>query len=177
MSGRQRLLIILLVCSLAINLLLVGGIVGRMMAGPPPRPLPDHLGGIVRLLDEERRAELREGLVQHWRNARPIRQEMRAAQRDVAAAIGAREFDPDSARRALDNLRAASLEYQQASHAKLVNVLSRLTPEERERVVQFLNRQERDLHPRRDGGPRNGGPRNGGPKMGGPKMGGPPGPP
>ncbi len=164
MSGRQRLLTILLVCSLAVNLLLVGGIAGRMLfGGPPPRPMPEQIGWIARQLDDDRRQEVRQELMTHFRNTRPLRREVGSAQREFEAAVSAVEFDPQRAAQALERLRNSQQAWQASSHEQMVQLLARLTPEERTRVTRFLSRH----HSPRDG--RNGkhrmpdGPREGHP--------------
>jgi uncharacterized membrane protein len=149
-NGRSRLINIILVCSLATNLLLVGGIVGHLANRPPPRPLPDHLGWMFRNLDDARRHELRDEFEAHARKMRPLRREMRGAQRDFERAVLTDEFDPDSVREALARLRESSADFQAAMHGQMVNVLARLDENERKQLLQFLGRRDR--------GPGRGGP-------------------
>lgn len=146
-NGRSRLVTITLVCSLAINLLLVGAIIGRVISGPPPRPLPDHLGWIFRSLDEDKRRELRSEFEKHARAALPMRREIRNAQRAFEAAVASPDFSEDEVRAALAKLRDTSGTYQERAHEEMVRVLGRLTAEERQRVVEFLQRRD---HERRE---------------------------
>lgn len=143
MSGRQKLLIIILVCSLAVNLLLVGGIAGRLMAGPPGPPMPDHLGWVARLLDEDRRRELRPMFVDWVRETRPLRRDIHQSQLVLRDAIAAEPFDRDDVEAALSRLRENQLVWQAATHEELVAILAALRPEERERVIAFLSRERR----------------------------------
>lgn len=141
MSRSQRILTILLVCSLAVNLLLIGGIVGRFAFDKrPTRPLPDHAGWIIRQLDEDRRQELRDELAPDFRSMRDLRRSLRKSQADFEAAITAGDFDRERTARALAELRQSQLAWQSASHDQMVELLSRLTPEERARAAAFLNR-------------------------------------
>ncbi|HJP52739.1 MAG TPA: hypothetical protein QF611_17035, partial [Pseudomonadales bacterium] len=70
-EGRRRTLVIVLICSIAINLLLIGGLVGHFATTPPGRPFPSHLGWIVRELDDDTRQKLWPLLKQNAEEARP----------------------------------------------------------------------------------------------------------
>lgn len=146
-SRRSRLTNIILVCSLAVNLLLVGGIIGHIISGPPPRPMPDHLGWMFRSLDETRRQELRAEFESHAQRMRPLRREMREAQRDFERAVRASEFDPDEVSAALERLRSTSGEFQEGMHSQIVHVLTQLDEEERRQLVRFLGRRDRHRPP------------------------------
>ncbi len=141
----RRWLIVGLFISLAFNLLLVGGIIGRFMAGPPARPMPEHIGWVVRLLDEERRQELRSTLINHVRETGPLRRDMRQAQHDFETSLLAPDYDEQQTREALARLRINSLTWQESSHEQLVELLGQLDSDERRKVAEFLNRRSR-LH-------------------------------
>lgn len=144
MNRRQRVLIVALIVSVTVNLLLVGGIVGRLVrGGPPPRPVPEHVGWIVRRLDDDRRQELREDVIAHIRSSRSMRQSMRDAQKHFEASITTENFEPERVRAALAELREAHNTWQEATHEQMVTVLAKLSPEERKRVATFLERRER----------------------------------
>jgi len=142
MTGKQRAVAIVLVISVAINLLLIGGIIGRVMSGggPSARVVPDHVGWIVRSLDDERRRELRRDLIRHVRSARPLRQAMRDAQYAFERSVLADDFDAEKVRAALADLRRAHEQWQAASHEQMIDILARLTTEERQRIVELLPR-------------------------------------
>lgn len=141
-NGRSRLLNITLVCSLAINLLLVGGIIGRIAFGPPHhRPMPNHLGWMVRTLDKDTRKALRPDLEAHARQVAPLRREMRAARQDFENLLTQPQLDRQRLENALSRLRKASDAYQQSMHEEMVVILEKMTPEERHRFVRFLNRR------------------------------------
>ena len=145
-NGRRRLLIISLVCSLAINLLLVGGIIGRLAFGPPPPPMPMHLGWLVRSLDKDTREKLRPELLEHARKVRPLRHEMRNAQEQFEAAMASPTLDEKRLDASLTQLRDASDAYQQSMHEEMVSILKRMNPEERKRVVEFLQHRGDRMH-------------------------------
>lgn len=148
MSRGQRWIVGLLVCSLGINLLLVGGIIGRMMSGgPPPRPMPGHVGWIVRQLDDDRRQEVREDMMSHFRTTRPLRRDIGEAQRAFEAAVAADEFDRARTLEALARLREAQQTWQRSTHEQMVMLLERLDAEERARVAGYLARPSRRMRP------------------------------
>lgn len=140
-NGRRRLVNIVLVCSLAINLLLVGGIIGRILHGRPPPPLPDNLGWIVRNLDRDTRQALRPALEKHAREVRPLRREMRAAQREFEDALTSPELDEDRVAGALTRLRDISESYQQSMHEEMIFILKNMDVADRQRVVRFLHQR------------------------------------
>lgn len=144
-NGRSRLFNIILVCSLAINLLLVGGIIGRVAFGPPRPPMLDHLGWMVRNLDKRTRRALRPELETHARTVMPLRREMRAAQRQFESALTQPTLDEKQLDAALERLRAASDAYQQSMHEEMVVILRKMSPDERKRFVHFL-RHRPDIH-------------------------------
>ncbi len=144
MSNSRRLINFLLICSLAINLLLVGGLIGRLMAGPPTRPLPDHLGWILRQLDEPAKESLRSDMRAHASRIMPLRREMRSAQRDFEAAVSGDKVDQDAALEALSRLRSSSLQYQESTHQKMVQILATLDNTQRTRVLRYLRDHERE---------------------------------
>ena len=146
-NGRRRLLIIVLVCSLAINLLLVGGIIGRLAFRPPGPPIMDHLGWVVRNLDPATRQSLRPGLIAHAKKVRPLRREIRAAQRQFLNVLLQRKLDTQKLDAALGELRTASDAYQQSMHDEMVVILKKMSYEERKRFVNFL-RHRPDMHRR-----------------------------
>jgi len=140
-NGRRRLVNIVLVCSLAINLLLVGGIIGRVLLGPPPPPLPDNLGWIVRNMDQDTRRALRPELEEHIRKVRPLRREMRAAQREFEDALTSPELDEDRVAAALTRLRQISGSYQQSMHEEMISIFKKMDTADRKRVARFLRQR------------------------------------
>ena len=76
----------------------------------------------------------------HFRSTRPLRREIGSAQRDFEAIVAAEAFDADRAAEALEQLRISQQAWQASSHEQMIQLLSRLTPEERARVGRFLSR-------------------------------------
>jgi len=145
-NGKSRLFNIVLVCSMAINLLLVGGIIGRFAFGPPPPAMPNHLGWIVRTLDKNTRNALRPQLKAHARMVLPLRREIRASQREFEQVLSQPQLDEKKLDAALARLRSASDAYQESMHDEMVVILKKMTFEERQRFVSFLRRRPDEHH-------------------------------
>jgi uncharacterized membrane protein len=120
-------LFVLLAISVALNLVLIGFLVGRRVhpagrEGPPP--------GL-----EQRHGELGAG-----------RRAIHHAGSEVVSALTAEPFDAPRLERALAELRRVTVGGQEAAHRALVEVATRSSPEERRRLAQrFSVRRER--HP------------------------------
>ena len=145
-NGRSRLFNIILVCSLAINLLLVGGIIGRIVFGPPRPPMLNHLGWVVRTLDKNTRDELRPELEAHARKMMPLRRQMRSAQKEFESVLTQPTLDENRLDAALAQLRSASDTYQQSMHEEMVVILKKMTYEERKRFVYLLHHRPDSRH-------------------------------
>lgn len=140
--NKRNLLVILLVASLGVNLLLIGGIGWRMADRRESAQslVPPNTGWILRDLSEARRAELEPAAREGFESARPARIEMFRAQRRVNELIGDEAFDRDALEDALAQLRERSMDYQTLSHEQAVNILERLTPVERRAATEFVRR-------------------------------------
>lgn len=120
-------LFVFLALSVALNLVLVGFLIGRRVhpearRGPPP--------GL-----EARREELGAG-----------RSAIRGASKEVTAALVAEPFDLPRLEHALTELRRVTSGGQEAAHRALVELASRSSAEERKRLAKrFSVRRER--HP------------------------------
>ena len=142
-TNNHKLLLIALISSLAINLLFIGAIVGRVLNGPPAGPFPNHLGWIVRDLDPAVRQTLAPELQAHAQKVRPVRQEMRLAQRAFHQALLADPLDDVALATALNDLEQTSSTYQALMHSEMLNIFRKLNPDERARAAKFLRHQDR----------------------------------
>ena len=141
-SATPRWMRVLLVLSLALNLLVAGIVLGDALtdggAGRGPRPAEMALDPIARALDpEDRRAILQE--LRGDPDLRPLGEEERgAALAGIAAAVRAEPFDSGRLREALavrsDRIAAAQRAVQEA----LLSRIATMTPEERAAFVERL---------------------------------------
>lgn len=141
--SRNKLLVIALLVSIAINLVFVGGISYRATSdsGVGRRPFPPNVGWVVRDLSEERRSELEPLLQQSYEEIRPMRREMFNAQRRVNELMAAADFNSAELERAFAELRALNDRYQTISHQQTIDLLSELTETERQMAQEFVQRR------------------------------------
>jgi uncharacterized membrane protein len=142
--NRKQILNGVLLLSLTINLIFIGGMATRyfsMEDRAGSRPLPPNVGWIVRDLSEERRQELAPVLRQSFEESMPVRREMFAAQRRVNRLMSAQPFDDAALELAFQQLRELNIGYQQLSHQQTGIILNELSDEERRAAMEFVQRR------------------------------------
>lgn len=140
---KNRVAIILLICSLALNLLFIGGLIGRSVFGGPPGHLPNHMGWMLRNLSDEKRKALRPQLKERSGSLRTVRQEMRDARQRLSSAIMEEPLDEKALNLALKDLRSASNKFQIVTHENMSTILKEMKLEDREKALKFLSRREK----------------------------------
>ena len=140
---KNRVVIILLICSLALNLLFIGGLIGRSVFGGPPGHLPNHMGWMLRNLSDEKRKQLRPQLKERSGSLRTVRQEMRDARQRLSSAIMEEPLDEKALNLALKDLRSASNKFQVVTHENMSTILKEMELEDREKALKFLSRREK----------------------------------
>lgn len=147
--SKVRIVGVALVFSVALNLLVVGAIIGRTLFGVGPGShTPPPLGWVLRDLDKETRRKIRPGLDEQAKIVAPLREEMHLARLEFRKLLSEQEFDEAALEKSLDRLRKASGEYQFILHEHMVLILKDLEPEQRRKVSRFLMRH----HPQRKAG-------------------------
>ena len=143
MKDRNKLILIALVASVAVNLVFIGGIGYRTSNTREfgTRPFPPNVGWVVRDLSEERRIELEPLLEQSYSEIRPIRREMGQAQRRVNELMASDTFDAQALGQAFTALREANERYQSLSHQQTITLLNELSEEERQIAQKFVQRR------------------------------------
>lgn len=142
-SRGPRWVWILLVVSLAGNLLLVGLIAGaawlRHQSGGPIAAAAGPFG-FIRALPRERREALRQESREQIAGLRPLWQTVREARREAERALAAEPFDAGTflaaQRRVVDAEHAARL----AGSKLLADAAAKLTPDERRRMARWFER-------------------------------------
>lgn len=154
----------LLVASLAVNLLFVGFLIGRgaRSFGPPPPPRgeaanPLHPRALMEALEpRERRAAFR-ALRRTGTRLLPLSGEARDSRLALAAVLRAEPFDPEAARAALARVRDADNALHEAGQAAVVELLGRLSAQERANIASEIEGALHDHpHARFGHGPRPG---------------------
>ena len=149
--NKARWLTLALLLSLAVNLLVAGVFVGRAMSGRSAfEHIPPNLGWMIRHLDNSTRQELHADLEEHVRRVRPLRREMRDAQRSFNRQLIAHELDQDAITDSLKRLRTASDKYQTEMHGMMLRIIPELDERQRRKISSSLRRKPgRDQPPRR----------------------------
>jgi len=155
--NKSRWLAVAFLASVAVNLLLVGVFVGRVISGGPgPERMPSQLGWMIRHLDEPTRESLRSEMVEHTKRAGPLRKQMRSAQQTFNRQLLGSSIDTEAMSQSLAELRRASDEYQTEMHEMMLLIIPELDEQQRRRVLSTIRRgpdrpRGSDRPPRRNG--------------------------
>ena len=140
---RSKWLIGLFVLSVAVNLALIGFVVGRHSGAAafvdPAREYPRW----VRSLPEPRRDTLRPAITRHIRSMRGDIRALSGLNREVRQAIEADPFDASRMAAALKAVHMHNSDMQHKSHQSLVSFVSQLTSAERAAFAASLQRPVR----------------------------------
>lgn len=144
-----------LVTSLALNLLILGTIGGKIWAfrhgagGPPAgvRGAP-HLLTFTRTLPTERRFEIWKVTRKELRALRPLRKDIRKTRAQARAALVAEPFDKQRFTDAQLHVFDAEMAFRREAQVLFIAIAGALTSEERAAFVkwQFQRRAERARH-------------------------------
>lgn len=143
-SGWMR---IVLIASLAFNLLILGAVAGKILRHGGPGHGHDHRDGVHRMfhaVPEPRRAELKALLDADKAEIEKRRAEvarLRQAARDL---IAKDTFDTAAVEAAVNAVMAARMELRQLVTKRFIAALARMTTEERRAFVAHRNKRWRD---------------------------------
>jgi uncharacterized membrane protein len=135
---------LLLAGSIAVNLVLLGFVVGAgvRLAGPgAPRTIPIvydegfSLRALFGSMSEADRDKLRETVMREGARSVPLFRELREARQEFERVARAEPFDAERARAALAEVREAESALQDRSGDLIVRILAELPAEERARVL------------------------------------------
>lgn len=143
--ANQRWVPVVLLVSLAINLLLAGVVLGRWTFADAARPPP--MAWATREMDPEAQAQLRPLLRRTLARTQALRDQLRGVTRDIEQLISAEPMDQQAMERALTRLRRVSSAYQEAMHDAILQALPQLSIEQREQLLARLLRSERPPRP------------------------------
>lgn len=141
---------ILLVCSLVLNVFVVGGLIGAGLMwkqAEVQRPVAGlGRGGRLRAaaqdLPQPYRRELRQTVVKTMRELRPRIREARAARQEAARLLAEPKLDRSALDTALTRARSADMAVRTGLEASVVRFAERLPKAERVRLIEALTRQQ-----------------------------------
>jgi Spy/CpxP family protein refolding chaperone len=143
----SRLTQLLLGLSLLLNCFVLIGFVYRSWIEPPPPPAhmrPPSRGGPLEMLSEDLHLDAAQRGALHdvfekYADARHERfREMRKVREAMVAELGKPEFDTPKIESLVDEISKLRTEQQKATLASIVELASRLSPEQRERLHKIL---------------------------------------
>lgn len=142
---RPRTLVILLVVSAALNLFLVGAVVGGLVvaarapaAGAMAGPRGGPLWTAGEALPPDQRRAFRRALRAEAPEARRRLQEARRLRREAWAELARPDFDRAAAEQALARARALELSTRTALESRLLTFAADLPPDQRRRLAEGL---------------------------------------
>lgn len=119
-----------LLLSVTVNLLVGGALIGRWYRwGGEPGPPPMHW--VARDVDPALHEQLRSHMRRQMTQAQPLREDLRAAMREVRGLSAAETFDRAAMARSLVRLRDAQQAYQAFMHEQLLEFAQSLPVEQR----------------------------------------------
>ncbi|MFA5951315.1 MAG: periplasmic heavy metal sensor [Hyphomicrobium sp.] len=143
-TPREKRLRIVLLASLAVNLLVIGAVVGAGIAikrhGPPHggRGAEDYgLMGFTRTLPSDRRKEIRKELKQERAKLRPLVDEIEQARDDAASVLASEPFNRDALRAASDKVTEREQTLKAAGLDMFLNHAEKLTAAERKSLSEW----------------------------------------
>ncbi len=131
---------LILIISLAINLLVIGAAIGfglRERSGPR---FPSHMSGMIKDIDPELRQEMRQKFREQRLAGRALHESMREKQRNLSEAILKEPFDEAAVRAAFAESREARQAIESHMHQQMIAFMANLNPEQRMELTQRLLR-------------------------------------
>jgi uncharacterized membrane protein len=147
---RRRIMTVVLVLSLSLNLLIIGGITARILTAPEGRFHPPNLTWILDGLDAETRAMLHPRIEEYRDAIWPMRVAIFRAQREVNDLLTQDILDADALIAAFTRLREASIAYQETTHEQAISLFAQLNQQQREDVMSSFMRERRNPLENRD---------------------------
>lgn len=149
--GTPRWMIVVLVLSLAGNLLVIGGAIGAMWhfkrnhayreAGMPP-----YFGAFVARLPKEKRGKIKAIWRSQRANIKPLRDAAYSAHEAAFSEIGANPLDMEKLKSLYRTYSEARAKLRQARVEVIPQILALLSPEERKELVRLRKRSRRWRH-------------------------------
>ena len=130
---------VVLIGSLALNLLMAGVFVGRIIDKGHRDEM--HLRWAMEQVDDKTRDKLKASMRTQFKETRGLRHALRSAQMAVEEKISAEPFDPEAAAMAFTALRGASGDLQKSMHMHIINNLAQLDREERMAVFRAFSQR------------------------------------
>ncbi|MAY56677.1 MAG: hypothetical protein CMQ46_08220 [Gammaproteobacteria bacterium] len=144
---RKNMLVVALLVSTGVNLFLAGVVGAQLFDRPEPPPAPVGMMWMNQSLDPQARDRVQSQMRLANEELRQVRRQMLQAQREVNQLLVQEPLDSEALTGAFASLRQASAAYQERSHGQLVDMMSRLTVEQRQQALRRLSARRGDERP------------------------------
>lgn len=150
-TKRKSWLVIALCASLAINLLVVGVVIGaRINGGPPHAAMMNNaafsVGHAIRQFDEQRATQLWPIARPHFKGLRPELRKLRDAQREWERSFATEPVDLQALDRNYAALHKNIAAIQQMNFGAIRALAAELSPEERKQLLRALRKPRKHHH-------------------------------
>jgi len=153
-AGSGRNLRPALMASLALNILIIGGVAAALLLphlhGWKGRPRPSGLAGFAETLPPDRGAMVRQKVQAEKDNFEAISKEERESRSAARAILLEEPFDAAKFKAALDRVAQTYDKETRARMALVVDTAGQLTPEERKQLHAYFEKHRARKHHRRE---------------------------
>ena len=153
----RRTLLIVLFVSLAVNLFLVGGVVGGLVVGqrlrpdrPPMTRMNQPVWAAAQALSPEQAQAYRTMLRSQGPEARTVMRQSREERAQAWRTLSAEPFDPALTKQRLAQVRTREAEARGQIDGRIVDFAAGLTTAERQKFAKALAEPPRPRQPRRE---------------------------
>lgn len=137
---KSKFTTVILVLSLAINLIILGAAVGFWLREPAGPKFPSHLGNVLQDVDPKQRQQMRQRFKEFREESRPLHRTVRREQRALAKIILAEPFDKEAALEAFATTRDARAAVQTHMFEQMVEVMGDLDRRQRAEMMRRVFR-------------------------------------
>ncbi|MES3030040.1 MAG: periplasmic heavy metal sensor [Pseudomonadota bacterium] len=152
----RKTLLIVLVVSLAVNLFLVGGVIGGLVVGqrlrpdrPPMTRMNQPVWAAAQVLGPEQARAYRTMLRGEGMEARTVMRQTREARAQAWRTLGAEPFEPATTKQRLAEIRDREAATRGEIDGRIVDFAGGLTPTERRKLATALAEPPRTHKPSR----------------------------
>jgi uncharacterized membrane protein len=144
---KSKTTVVILIVSLAVNLLFIGGTIGFFLQEKPGPKFPTHLGKVLENLDSEKKGVMRQRLKEFREQSRPLHRDMRREQRALAKVILSDPFDQAAAREAFSRTQDSQIALQTHMFEQMVEVMADLDRRQRAALMRRVFRENNRTNP------------------------------
>jgi uncharacterized membrane protein len=143
-GSKERRLRLLLIASVAVNLLVIGAIAGAMLTWKKHGPrFGGHRGedfglmALTRALPPERRGPIRKAIKEDRASLKPLWHDIARARLDAADVLASESYSRDRLKEAIAKITEAEIKLRSAGREMFLNIADQLNPAERRELSEW----------------------------------------